>query len=223
LKSYIRQAVASSRAAVAKNWRPFLLIQACTAALVAAYYLIPAASEATATLARIKADGGLLGTALATALASVVLPLAAKKVTGLGKDRFDLADFVFQFLFFCILGISVDLLYQGLAVLFGNEASPAVIVRKLLVDQFLFAPLIAIPFSTSAFLWKDAGFSFGRTVREGKNGVWIVRYVTLLLSCWAFWFPVVICVYAMPTNLQFCLYLCAQAAWGLLLLAMSGR
>lgn len=190
---------------------------------MAAYYLVPGAAGATASLAKLKVESGLLGTALATAFASVILPLLAKKATGLGKGKFDAADFVFQFGFFCLLGISVDLLYQGLAVLFGNGASVGVIVRKLLVDQFVFAPLVAIPFSTSAFLWKDAGFSLRRTIQEGKQGVWISRFVTLQISCWAFWFPVVICVYAMPTNLQFCLYLCAQAAWGLLLLAMSGR
>jgi hypothetical protein len=218
----IGEAIAAARAAVVANWRPFVLIQACAALLVVAYYAVPGAAAGTAWLATTKRSGGLPFSALSTAFAGAVLPVIAKRVTG-RREAFDFVDFLFQAAFFGFLGITVDLLYQLMAVIFGDVASPSVVFRKVLVDQFVYGPFISIPISTSAFLWKDAGFSFRRTVLAGRDGVWTSRYAMLLISCWAFWIPVLACVYAMPTNLQFCLFLCAQGAWGLLLLAMSGR
>lgn len=208
---------------VVANWRAFVLIQAAAALVVVAYYVLPGVPAQMLALGHIKEQGGLAFAAISTALAGAILPMVARRLTGLGKGKIDWADFAFQLATFALIGITVDLLYSGLAQLFGNVASPAVVLKKVLVDQLLYTPFISMPISTSAFLWKDAGFSLSRTIELGRGGVWAARYASLLITCWGFWLPVLACVYAMPTNLQFCLFLCAQGAWGLLLLAISGR
>lgn len=223
MKDRVTQAIAAGRGAIVANWRPFVLIQACAVAFVVAYYQIPGAEAATASLAQLKVRGGLPLSAFTTAFAGAVIPAVAKRLTGMGKGKFDWGDFAFQFAFFAFLGVTIDLLYQGLAVVFGDVATPAVVFKKVLVDQFVYAPLVSITLSTTIFLWKDAGFSIAKTRELGKGGVWAARYVSLLIMCWSFWGPMLACVYAMPTDLQFCLFLCAQGAWGLLLLSISGR
>ncbi|MBW7929038.1 MAG: hypothetical protein H3C58_13330, partial [Fimbriimonadaceae bacterium] len=40
--------------------------------------------------------------------------------------------------------------------------------------------------------------------------------VPALIPCWAFWIPILICVYSLPANLQFVFALLAEAAWSIL-------
>jgi hypothetical protein len=216
-------AVHAAQTAVVKNWRPFLLIQTAAVVLVAAYYLLPGAANATQWLADIKVRGGLLFAAVATALAGGALPELAKRLTKSGNRGLKASDVAFQLAFFGFLGITIDLLYRGLAVLFGAAATPAIVFKKVLFDQFVYSPFISMILGTTLFLWKDAGFSAKQTAAAFHDGTWASRYISLLLLCWAFWIPMLACVYAMPTNLQFILFLCADGAWGLLLLSISGH
>ncbi|AIE86308.1 hypothetical protein [Fimbriimonas ginsengisoli] len=222
MSTRLAEAISAGRTAVTQNWRPFVLIQACAVLLVAAYYLLPGAPVATAWMAELKQRGGLPFSALTTAFAGAILPEIARRITR-RQGKFDGTDLVFQLVFFAFMGVIIDLFYRFLARVIGAGTTPDIVLKKVLVDQLLFGPLVTITISATVFLWKDAGFSFRRTVEASRNGVWVARFVSLVIVCWAFWIPMLVCVYAMPTNLQFCLFLCAQGAWGLLLLAMSGR
>ena len=220
--SRLASAAARGVEAVRQNARPFLLVQAVAFALAAAYYLVPSAPQALAGAARFKREGGLPFAALATAFAGAILPELARLATG--RKRTGAAEMGFQLVFFGFLGITVDLLYQGLGLLFGNDPSAATVAKKLLFDQFLYGPLVSIPISTLAFVWKDSGFSPERTRNAFRaQGGFFERYLPLLVTCWGFWAPVLVAVYAMPGDLQFPLFLAAQAAWSLLLLHLSDR
>jgi len=43
------------------------------------------------------------------------------------------------------------------------------------------------------------------------------------LSRWCFWIPVNAATYSLPVRIQFILFLCAQGAWSLLLITLTGR
>lgn len=208
--------------AVRHNARPFLLIQAVAVALALAYYLSPGAPAAVAVIARVKREGGLPLAALANAFAGAVLPEIARVATG--RRRTGAGEMAFQVAFFAVLGVYIDLLYRGLGSTFGNAPDFATVGRKLLVDQLVSTPFVTIPFSTFAFVWKDAGFSLARARRSFRaQGGFLVRYLPTLVTGWAFWAPVLVAVYAMPGDLQFPLFLFAQAAWTLLLLDLNER
>ncbi len=209
------------------NLRPFLLVQGIAFALAAAYYLVPGAPTALGGVAAVKRAGGLPFAALSTAFAGAILPELARLATGRGRTK--AAELVFQLLFFGFLGVTVDLLYRGLAHLFGNDASVATVGKKLLVDQLLYSPLVSIPISTFAFVWRDGGYSLART-RNGFRahgdsvlGGFLVRYLPNLITCWGYWPLVLMAVYSMPGDLQFPLFLATQAAWSLLLLHLNDR
>jgi len=221
MKDRIVVAARAARGAVVANWRPFLLVQLVAVALVAAYYLVPGAAGATAALAAFKVRGGYLFSGLGMAITGGLLPEVAKRVTRMPSKKLGIGDLLFQMAVFAFLGVSIDALYRWLGHLFGLGVTPQIVAEKVFFDQLFFAPFVSISFSTTVFLWRDAGFDAAKTKQEFHNGNWLIRYTSLLVMCWAFWFPVLACVYAMPPNLQFCLGLCAQTAWGLLLLWMS--
>ncbi|MER3496581.1 MAG: hypothetical protein C4320_07275, partial [Armatimonadota bacterium] len=58
---------------------------------------------------------------------------------------------------------------------------------------------------------------------EVRSGGLFARYIRTLIPCWAFWIPSLAAVYAMPTDLQFPLFLLVQAAWAILLVALAPR
>jgi len=219
----ITQAARAAQTAVVANWRPFLLIQLTAVALVAAYYLVPGAEQATKSLAEFKVRGGYLFSGIAMAISGACVPEVAKRITRMNSRKFSGPDLLFQMCVFAFLGVSIDALYRWLGHLFGAGVTPEIVIKKVVFDQLLFAPLVSISFSATVFLWKDAGFNLEKTKQDIRQGVWIERFASLLVMCWAFWFPMLACIYSMPSNLEFCLGLCAQAAWGLLLLWMSGR
>ena len=208
--------------AVRHNARPFLLVQAVAFALAGAYYLVPSAPGALAGVAALKRAGGLPFAAVSTAVAGAILPELARVATG--RRRTGGAEMGFQLLFFGFLGVTVDLLYRGLGLLFGDAPSVATVAKKVLVDQLVYCPLVSMTVSTFAFVWKDSGFSLARTRNSFRaHGGFLARYLPLLLTCWGYWGPVLIAVYAMPGDLQFPLFLAAQAAWSLLLLHLNDR
>ncbi len=219
-----RLAAAAARGveAVRHNARPFLLVQSIAVALAAAYYLLPGAPAAMAGVAALKRAGGLPLAALLNAVAGAILPEVARVATG--RRRTAIGEMAFQLVFFAALGAYVDLLYRGLGAVWGNAPDVETVAKKLFFDQLVSSPLVTIPFSTVAFVWKDSGFSPARTRNafRAQGGFW-VRYLPTLVTCWGFWAPVLVAVYAMPGDLQFPLFLAAQAAWTLLLLHLNER
>jgi hypothetical protein len=217
--SRLREAVRPGWAAVVHNWKPFLLIQAATMAVAVLYYSLPAFQQWANGLQQVKVEGGVLFAALTSAFAGVVLPEIAVRLTLHKKTP--IADLLFRAAFFCVIGSYVDLLYRVLAGVFGTGVDPATVLRKVLVDMFVSTPLVTIATSTLVFLWKENGFSFRSTGARLSEGAFLRRYIPLLVTCWALWIPALTAIYAMPSNLQFLLFLFTQAAWSLLLIHIS--
>ena len=205
--------------AVVRNWRPFVAIQATAFAAVVAYYAFPALPKALAGVAEFKQNAGLPFAAISTALAGVVLPDLAKRLTLRRKSTW--ADLLFQGLLYATIGSFVDLLYRFLGLLLGSDPSFRIVLEKVLLDQLVFSPLVSMTVSTFAFLYRDEGFNLSKTLLAIREGEFLRRYPPLLVTCWGFWGPVLAAVYAMPANLQFILFLCAQGAWSLLLVAVA--
>lgn len=218
----LAHAAARGFEAVRQNARPFLLIQGVAVILAIAYYLVPGAPSAMTGIAALKRAGGLPLAALCNAVAGAILPELARVATG--RRRTGAGEMAFQLLFFAALGVYVDGLYRALGTVWGNAPDLATVGKKVLFDQLVSSPLVTIPFSTFAFVWKDSGFSLARTRNAFRaQGGFLVRYLPTLVTCWGFWAPVLVAVYAMPADLQFPLFLAAQAAWTLLLLHLNER
>ena len=208
-------------AAVKENWRPFLLIQGLALTVLVVYYTVPPVRLAAESLAHAKQAGGLALSALTTVIASVGLPALAKRLVG-GR-AWSRADIIFQICYFAVVGVIVDQLYRQLGQVFGTEVSLATVAKKLAFDLGFFCVFVSIPLTTVLFAWKDGRYQRRGMMELLSRGGFAHRYWPVLITCWAFWGPVLSAVYAMPPDLQFWLYLFTQAAWSLLLMGISAR
>jgi hypothetical protein len=214
--------LAAGTAALRRFWRPFLLIQSGAVALVLAYHFSPGVRAACEVVGGWKASGGLPFAALSGALAGGLLPeiakmLADRSFAGLrGRG----AAIAFNTVFFAFNGVVIDRFYRLEAVVFGGEATLRTVVTKTLFDQLVFTPLWLV-LITLLFLWRQRGFSLAATLPALRGRFYRSRVLPLLIPNWLFWFPMVSIIYALPSPLQFTLFVPALGAWSLIMVFIA--
>lgn len=213
----LSDAVAPGIRALKAQWAPILVVQVLAVGLVLGYYRSEPVQTVAQTLSVWKEDGGFVAAFVAGFFAGGLLPEVAKAIAGrLGRlDRAWLGRVAFTGFVYGVIGVEVDLFYRFQAVVFGDGTDFATLAIKTAVDMALFATIIAIPTTVFLFDWRKAGFSW-RALRRELRPIWYRdRVLPALIPNWAFWTPVLFCVYAMPTDLQFVFAVVMEAAWSL--------
>ena len=209
--------------AVRRYWRPILLLELAALVLVVAYGRSPAVAAACDRVSALKRDAGLVSSAVAAAVAGAVLPEVVKAVV-LGDRRVTrrrVRDVGFAMAVFAVNGVVTDLRYRGLAAALGHDVSFATAVRKMLIDQFLVTPLYTTPYWRLAYAWRDDRYRADVTLGRVSAGWYVRSVVPLLLIGWAFWVPMTLLVFSLPTPVQFGLFLLAGGAWSLLMVDVA--
>src|SRR5580698_5956061 len=211
-------------AALRRFWRPFVLIQGAAALLAVAFHASASFRAACTLAAAWKTAGGLPLAAATSALAGGILPELARLVADGGRSPFRGrgGEIAFNTGFFAFNGVVIDLLYRGEAHLFGGDAQLLTVVEKVAFDQFVFTPqwLIVI---VLLFLWRQRGYSLAATLPAVGRGFYRARVVPLLIPNWLFWIPMVSIIYALPSALQFLLFVPALGAWSLIMVFIADR
>ena len=197
------------------NLVPALLIQTAVVSVVLAYYFWEPARAWLARLAEFRREGGYLFSLAAGALAGGLLPeLLTVVVFQRGRVRREnLSGLAFGVCFWGLMGLMVDALYRAQALAFGDTADLSTVLKKALVDQFLFTPLVSIPLTVVVFEWKQAGYRVARTARVLSADFYVRKVVPTVVSGLGFWLPVVLLVYCLPLPLQFPLFTLALTLW----------
>jgi len=195
------------------NLVPGLILQGVMLALLIAYYLHGPTREALAWLAGIKAAWGFVFSAISAAIAGGVLPVVLRVlVFQRGRaGRADLEQLVFACLFWGGMGLVVDALYRGQAMVFGDSPDWRVVLPQVLVDQFLYSPLFAAPVTVWTYAWKRSGYHWRR--EWFGFDYYRRRVVPTLFATWGVWIPVVTILYTLPEPLQIPLFALALSLW----------
>lgn len=200
------------------NLVPGLIVQTVMIAVVLAYYYYEPAQVWLAQLAEVKARWGYGFAFLSGAVAGGVLPeLLTIAVFQRGRMRREnVGNFVFGVLYWGLQGVIVDGLYRFQAVMFGAHVDFATVLKKVLVDQFVFNPIYAAPIGLAAYEWKNRGYRFAGMGRVFTGRFYKERTVPALLATWGVWFPIVSMVYSLPSSLQIPLFSLALSFWVML-------
>lgn len=240
----LREAVRLGLASARENALPGLILWIVAVAIVAGYYFLAPVTTALAALGRVKAEGGFLYSAISTAIAGGLIPflwkraMAARKRAGEGISPTNgakpgvpasagastpaaWAACLFLCLFWAEKGIEVDFLYRMQARVFGDGNSPLVIIPKVIVDQFGYNPLWAGWTQVLGYWWLEHSFKPASLVDPALWRTMGARVVTVLISTWGVWIPMVSVVYAMPGDLQIPLFNIALCFWGLMLASLT--
>jgi len=210
-----------------QNALPGLFLWCLALGIVLLWLFVPEVKKVLEALGRIKESSGLLYSALATALFGGFIPFlwttfAFKGPQSAQRSAGDLLKrAAFFLLFWAWKGIEVDLFYQLQALLFGTEAKASVIIPKVVMDQFVYNPLWAGPSQIVAYYFLDNQFSFKALKDRSLWRSMPQRMLSVLLSTWAIWIPMVSIIYSMPANLQIPLFNLVLCFWSLLLASLT--
>ena len=197
------------------NVIPGAFVQAIMLALLLAYFFLPAARPAFEFLEGLKAEWGYAYSFTAAMIAGAFIP-EILRVAFFQKGRpttQNFRNFLFTIPFWGGMGLLVDLLYRLQAQWFGTELSLAVVVPKVIVDQFVYNPLVAGPLQVWLYHWKNHGYRC-----EGLSDMFTARYyrdeiVPTLFASWGVWIPIVSILYSLPPLLQIPLFSIALSLW----------
>ncbi len=129
----------------------------------------------------------------------------------------------FTLVFWAYNGISSDLFYRLLGVIFGKKPSAGVVALKVLADQFLYTPFWSIPLSVLAFQWYSGKFRTGGW--PWRNfGAWYGKNVpSSLVTCWGYWIPMCAIFYSLPGDLQMPVATLMNCFWALLFTYINAK
>lgn len=210
--------------AVKRFLLPIIILQICAVSLVVAYYTFPTIQKFCTQLGEFKVAGGLPFVALSTIVAGVLIPECAKLITGRWEaapngEAYGIYLFWVS-VFFAGSGFIVDSFYKIQNLVFGTNSDFAVLFTKIMVDQFVFTPIIGQTYGVLFFLWMEQGRSFKRWLAKLSFRVVFDRIIKICLPGWIYWIPMVGCIYSLPPSLQFPFFLLALACWSLVFIAI---
>jgi hypothetical protein len=220
------QAWKKSLESLRANLLPGLILQAAMAAMTVAYFLHPGCHGFLEHLSEVKGRWGLLFSFLGTSLSSALLPELLRPLLRMGKSggtRALLDRLLFALPFWGLIGMQVDLFYRLQYLLFGPSSGIGVIATKVLVDAFVYCPLLAVPQAVCAFRWKDHGFTLKGFRGEHPLAFYAVNILPVLIANWIVWIPVVCVIYSLPPALGIPFFIVAQAFWVMVLATLSAR
>jgi hypothetical protein len=117
----------------------------------------------------------------------------------------------------------VDVFYGLQAQWFGTGNDAATLAKKTAVDMLVFAPTVFVPYTVAAFRWRAARFKAKAFFEAWTWSGWKRTVLPTWVPNFAFWAPVLLAVYALPTDLQYPLSALATACWSLLFVFLQHR
>ncbi|MBN2342351.1 MAG: hypothetical protein JXX29_23145 [Deltaproteobacteria bacterium] len=206
-----------------ENFRPGLLLQSIALAIVLLYYFWPSFQLQLEALGRWKSEGGVLFSAISTALFGGVFPFVVIWFGEKGRLKHPLRLLAFYVLFWLWKGVEVDFMYRAQAWLYGDSNDWMVVLKKVVTDQFVYCPLWAVPTMMVFYLWKDSDFRFSVMKQKFSEDSFIRRILRVLLSNLVVWLPAVTIIYQLPLVLQLPLFNIVLAFWTLILNSVSQK
>ena len=190
------------RSAAWKNRWPALFLTCFGFAIVLGYYQVDSVRNVLEAVGQYKVRIGYLFGILSTAFFGGLLPMVLPSLFGRRLPaRFGFL-LIANVLFWAYKGLEVDLLYQGQAWLFGDDAGWKTVSCKVLLDQMIYAPTCGLLNCVLFYVWRDNNFSLVET-RTSLGPQWYSRKVLpALISNWCVWLPSVLLIYNLPLALQ---------------------
>lgn len=210
------------RAALA-NIVPGLIVQAIMLAMLLAYFFYPPMRTWLDGLAKLKWSWSYGYSAVNAIVAGALFPELLKILVFQKTKvrRVNLCNLIFTVPFWCVMGVIVDFFYRQQAIWFGANATIPVVIKKVLVDQFLYNPLFAAPVTAWLYDWKNSGYRSEGIGRFFTANYYQETVMATLFATWGVWIPIVSILYSLPSLLQIPLFGLALTLWVMLYTWMS--
>jgi hypothetical protein len=222
LSGFWRESIGPARGALRLYWPAFVGLQVFSALLVVGYYTGGPVKSVAHWLLGWKESGGLLFVVAANIFSGVVLPEVLKaRLRPPGRAMPTWGDWLHLAGLMAIFGVAVDTFYRVQGWWFEGYSGVTAVALKILVDQFIYALFFAMPLVVVWFAWKEHGYHLRPTLASLHPSLFVKRLAPLFVPNVIFWVPALIALYALPTELQFLLFVFLNGAWCLLMVFIA--
>ena len=213
----------AGRRAVGEVALPAAVILSAALALVLCYYRLPSVQAALDAVGKVRAASPLTFAALCTAVTAGLIPWLVRLVSPALRPRYPWRDLLHSVVWWALMGVVVDRFYVLLGLLLGPVPSPGVVAGKVVLDMFVFTPLIGALGNALSHLWKDLGWDRA-ALRAQLGPGWYRRLVVPnLLPNWAVWGPGTAIFYSLPMDLQLPVANAIGCCWALLCVRIAAH
>ncbi|TAG32270.1 MAG: hypothetical protein EAZ36_02660, partial [Verrucomicrobia bacterium] len=218
--SPLRQALLAARA----NIVPGLVLQVAAGAILAGYTFHGPTRVALEQISAFRTEVGVAFALVSTAVFGAILPFLVLSLSKHTRHRYTLRQMGALTAFWAYKGAEVSGFYALQALAFGEGTDVATIAIKTVVDQFVYGPLLAAPFTWLFYLWVEHHFDRSAVAAELRQpGVYARGILPLLVASWGVWLPTVILIYLLPTPLQLPMQNIVCCFYTLMLIFMTRR
>jgi hypothetical protein len=209
--------------AFAHYWKIILSFQFMSFCLVIAYYQSNWLRAGFLQIAEWKHNSGLLFVILTTIASGLLLPDFFKRLFLPSTRSLSPREWLHQLILWAVIGLLVDHFYQFQAHFIGQEANALNVLAKILLDQFVFAPFIILPFIVIWFALDEATYR-PKIWLQSLNVRMICRRVApIWCTSLCYWPLMLVAIYALPSDLQFPLFLLVNAAYSVLMIYIAKK
>lgn len=221
MRSHLREVVRLGWGGAKSNILPGVVLWAIGLGLVISYYQIHTVAEVLDQLGDFKLKSSPWFAILSTALFGSLIPWLVQNLFLKGGEKQPFRHVPWLLLFWGFHGWQVDWLYRIQAELFGNEINFQTILKKTLVDEFIWVPFFAVWQLVLGYLTieKDGSVKEIKAALEQKP--FFDRVIPLMIANWVVWIPAVSLIYLFPLPLQLPLMNIILALWCLILTFFS--
>lgn len=184
-----------------RNLVPGLFLQFFALTVCLCYYFWEPSRPFFSFFAELKTTYGALYSFFSTAIFGALIPFIYLALSGRIKRNL-LKYLLFTSVFWALKGLEINYLYVFQSYLFGDGNDVMTVVKKTFVDQFIYAPFLAVPGMTIAMLYPKNDFRWSLMKKEINKALFTLKMPTILVSNMIVWIPTVSIVYLMPAPLQ---------------------
>lgn len=167
-----------------------------------------------------KMQYGLLYGVVSTAVFGGLIPFCVLVANKTIRHKFA-QNLAFYLFLWALMGLLVDAFYQLQGNWFGYDNTLAVLVKKVLLDQFVFSAFLTCPLLTVSFMWRNYEFSFSTTMNQIDRSLFTRSIPKTVVTNWIIWLPAVCLIYSMPQSLQISFFNLILCLFVLILTALN--
>ena len=217
MRSHLREVVRLGWGGAKSNILPGAVLWAIGLVLVISYYQIHTVAEILDQLGDFKLRSSPWFAILSTALFGSIIPWLVQNFFLKGGEKQPFRQVPWLLLFWGFHGWQVDWLYRIQAELFGNKIDFQTILKKTLVDEFIWVPFFAVWQLVLGYLFIEKDGSVKEFKAALKQKPFFDRVIPLMIANWVVWIPAVSLIYLFPLPLQLPLMNIILALWCLIL------
>ena len=217
MRGHLREVVRLGWGGAKSNLLPGAVLWVIGLALVISYYQIVSVAEVLDQLGELKLKYSPWFAILSTALFGSLIPWLVQTFFLKSGEKQPFRHVPWLLLFWGFHGWQVDWLYRIQAGLFGNEINFQTILKKTLVDEFVWVPFLAVWQLVLGYLIIEKDGSVSEFKAALRKKPFLDRVIPLMIANWVVWIPAVSLIYLFPLPLQLPLMNIILALWCLIL------